>query len=98
MGRHEAVVRTGVPFTIYDNTRGTGPTEFVLRTSGGRADGSIPFSQVDLRLAKDFTLSKERRINAFAECINLFTARNFGKPNELVSPPRSFQFGMGYTF
>ncbi|SET92306.1 Carboxypeptidase regulatory-like domain-containing protein [Stigmatella erecta] len=107
---------SGLPYTIYDNSRGTGPTEFVLRTNGGRADGFINFSQVDLRLAKDFTISKGRRINAFAECFNLFNARNFGgydgylppetepanpkfgEPTNLVGPPRSFQFGMGYNF
>ncbi len=107
---------SGLPYTIYDNSRGTGPTEFVLRTYGGRADGFIQFSQVDVRLAKDFTISKGHRINAFAECFNLFDARNlggydgylppetepsnpkFGEPTSVVGPPRSFQFGMGYSF
>jgi hypothetical protein len=107
---------SGLPFTIYDNTQGTGPTEFVLRTNEGRADGFIQFSQVDVRLAKDFTISGGHRINAFAECFNLFNAKNFGgydgylppetepenpkfgEPGNLVGPPRSFQFGMGYSF
>jgi outer membrane receptor protein involved in Fe transport len=69
---------TGVPYTITDASKGYGPTEFVLRRNGGRADGFIQYSQVDLRLAKDFTISAGRRINAFAECFNLFNATNFG--------------------
>ncbi|MDC0714769.1 TonB-dependent receptor [Stigmatella sp. ncwal1] len=107
---------TGLPYTISDASQGFGPTEYLLRTNGGRADGFIQFSQVDVRLAKDFTISKGHRINAFAECFNLFNAKNyggydgfippetepanpkFGMPSVLVGPPRSFQFGMGYSF
>ncbi|WP_395804131.1 TonB-dependent receptor domain-containing protein [Archangium minus] len=107
---------SGLPYTISDASKGFGPTEFVLRTHGGRAEGFIQFSQVDVRLAKDFTISKGHRINAFAECFNLFNTKNFGgydgfippedepanpnfgKPTILVGPPRSFQFGMGYSF
>lgn len=107
---------SGLPFSISDASKGYGPTEYVLRTNGGRAEGLIQFSQVDVRLAKDFTLSKGYRISAFAECFNLFNAKNFGgydgflppeteppnpnfgKPSSLVGPPRSFQFGMSYSF
>jgi outer membrane receptor protein involved in Fe transport len=107
---------TGVPFTITDASKGFGPTEFVLRRNEGRAEDFIEFSQVDLRLAKEFTISEGRRISAFAECFNLFNAKNFGgydgfippeaeppnpkfgMPSNLVGPPRSFQFGMGYSF
>ncbi|ADO73474.1 TonB-dependent receptor [Stigmatella aurantiaca] len=107
---------TGLPYTISDASKGFGPTEFVLRTNGGRAEGFIEFSQVDVRLAKSFTISKAHRLNAFAECFNLFNAKNyggydgflppeaepanpkFGMPTVLVGPPRSFQFGMGYSF
>ncbi|WP_095992344.1 TonB-dependent receptor [Cystobacter fuscus] len=108
---------SGLPYTISDASRGFDPTEFVLRTNGGRAEGLLQFSQVDVRLAKDFTLTKGgHRISAFAECFNLFNTRNFGgydgfippaeepvnpnfgKPTSLVGPPRSVQFGMGYSF
>ncbi|MFL5348895.1 MAG: TonB-dependent receptor domain-containing protein [Hyalangium sp.] len=107
---------SGQPFTIADASQGYGPDQFVLRRNGGRADGLIQFSQVDVRLAKDFMVSDHRRISAFAECFNLFNAKNFGgyngsispasdppnpnfgMPSVLVGPPRSFQFGMGYSF
>jgi hypothetical protein len=89
----------------------------LLLTNGGRARGFLQFSQVDVRLAKDFTLAKGgHRISAFAECFNLLNTRNFGgydgfippgtdpmnpnfgRPTSLVGPPRSVQFGMGYSF
>jgi hypothetical protein len=107
---------SGLPYTIADWSRGSEPTDLVLLTNGGRAEGFIQFSQVDVRLAKDFTVSKGHRISAFAECFNLFNTTNFGdyegyippetepanpnfgKPTRLVGPPRSFQFGMGYSF
>lgn len=107
---------SGLPYTISDASKGFGPTEFVLSRNGGRADGFIQFSQVDVRLAKDFTIGEGRRINVFAESFNLFNAKNyggydgfippeaepanpkFGQPSSLVGPPRSFQFGMGYSF
>jgi hypothetical protein len=107
---------SGLPYTISDWSRGSEPTDLVLLTNGGRAEGFIQFSQVDVRLAKDFTVSKGHRVSAFAECFNLFNTTNFGgydgylppetepmnpnfrKPTSLVGPPRSFQFGMGYSF
>lgn len=107
---------SGLPFTISDASKGFGPTEFVLRRNEGRAEGFIQFSQVDVRLAKDFRISEGRRINVFAESFNLFNSKNFGgydgflppeaepanpkfgMPSILVGPPRSFQFGMGYSF
>jgi hypothetical protein len=107
---------SGQPFTVSDASKGFGPDQFVLRRNGGRAEGFIQYSQVDLRLAKDFRITEGQRISAFAECFNLFNAKNFGgydgfippegeppnpkfgEPSVLIGPPRSFQFGMGYSF
>jgi hypothetical protein len=88
---------SGLPFTIADASKGFGPTEFVLRRNGGRAEGLIQFSQVDVRLAKDFTISEGRRISASAECFNLFNAKNFGGYEGFLPPeaePPNPKFGM----
>ncbi|ATB33598.1 TonB-dependent receptor [Melittangium boletus] len=77
---------SGLPYTISDASRGFDPDEFVLRINEGRAEESIQFSQVDVRLAKDFTLSKGHRVSAFAECFNLFNTRNFGGYDGFLPP------------
>ncbi|MBN1204203.1 MAG: TonB-dependent receptor [Myxococcaceae bacterium] len=77
---------SGVPFTIADASQGFGPTEFVLRRNEGRAEGFLQYSQVDVRLAKDFTIFEGRRINAFAECFNLFNAKNYGGYDGFIPP------------
>jgi hypothetical protein len=87
---------SGLPYTIADASRGFGPDEFVLRTNEGRAEGLIQFSQVDVRLAKDFTLTKGHRISAFAECFNLFNTTNFGGYDGFIPPeaePANPNFG-----
>jgi outer membrane receptor protein involved in Fe transport len=105
---------TGLPFTIADASEGFGPGQFVLRRNAGRDDEIFEFAQVDLRLAKDFELQKQR-ISAFAEVFNLFNTKNFagyngfippspemnpdfGNPSYLIGPTRSLQFGLGYKF
>ncbi|MDY7228818.1 TonB-dependent receptor [Hyalangium rubrum] len=77
---------SGLPFNISDASQGFGPTEYEFRRNGGRADGFIQFSQVDVRLAKDFTISGGHRISAFAECFNLFNAKNFGGYDGFIPP------------
>jgi hypothetical protein len=87
---------SGLPFDISDASRGFGPTEFVFRRNEGRADGFIQFSQVDVRLAKDFVISGGHRISAFAECFNLFNAKNFGGYDGFIPPetdPENPKFG-----
>jgi TonB dependent receptor/Carboxypeptidase regulatory-like domain len=77
---------SGTPFTISDASKGFGPGEFELRRNGGRPDGFLHFGQMDLRLAKDFTISEGRRINAYAECFNLFNTKNFGGYEGFIPP------------
>ncbi|WP_224247858.1 TonB-dependent receptor [Hyalangium gracile] len=91
---------TGLPFNVSDASQGFGPTEFVFRPYGGRADGFIQFSQVDLRLTKDFVISEGRRISAFAECFNLFNAKNFGGYDGFIPPetePANPKYGQPST-
>ena len=77
---------SGLPYTISDATKGFAPDEFVLRINEGRAEGLIQFSQVDVRLAKDFTLSRGQRVGVFAECFNLLNTRNFGGYDGFLPP------------
>ncbi|HYH96193.1 TonB-dependent receptor [Hyalangium sp.] len=87
---------SGLPFNISDASKGFGPTEFVFSRNGGRAEGFVQFSQVDVRLAKDFVISEGRRISAFAECFNLFNAKNFGGYDGFIPPstdPENPKFG-----
>ncbi|WP_224362923.1 TonB-dependent receptor [Hyalangium versicolor] len=87
---------SGLPYNISDASNGFGSPDFVFRPNGGRADGFIQFSQVDLRLAKDFTISEGQKISAFAECFNLFNAKNFGGYDGFIPPsaePANPKFG-----
>jgi hypothetical protein len=71
------------------------------------------FLQVDLRLQKFFRFGDDREIGLSAEVFNLFNRANFGGadgfeccggnpnfgvPNSLAGPPRSFQFGANVKF
>lgn len=91
---------SGLPFTVSDASKGFGPTEFVLRRNGGRAEGLIQFQQVDLRLTKEFTIAKGHRASVFAECFNLFNATNFGGYDGFIPPasdPPNTNFGKPST-
>lgn len=80
-----AVLGSGTPYTIADASQGFGPGQFVLRLNGGRAEGLIQFSQVDLRLGKDFTI-QGHKISVLAECFNVFDAVNFGGYDGFIAP------------
>jgi len=69
---------TGTPYTIVDETNGSGADQKVVDINGGRADRFLEFRQVDARLAKSFRLHQGHRVNAFIECFNLFNSRNVG--------------------
>ena len=71
------------------------------------------FLQVDLRLQKIFRLFGDREVSLSAEVFNLFNRKNvggaegficcggnpnFGRPNSVGGPPRSFQFGVSTRF
>jgi hypothetical protein len=71
------------------------------------------FLQVDVRLQKIFRVFGDREISLSAEVFNLFNRANFGGaegficcggnpnfgvPNVLAGPPRSFQFGVATRF
>jgi hypothetical protein len=77
---------TGYPFTIADASRGFGPTEFELRRNEGRAEGLIQYKQVDMRLAKQFKVHDQHRLNLFAEMFNVFNSKNFAGYDGFIPP------------
>ena len=101
---------SGAPYFVIDALGGFGARD--IKFPGNV--GNIPhFLQVDLRLQKDFKFTGDHVFTLSAEVFNLFNRANFGgaqgfnccgglsdfgQPNSLAGPPRSFQFGAAYRF
>ncbi len=100
---------SGAPFFVIDALDGFQPDRIRL----GHFENTRDFLQVDLRLQKIFRLFGDREVSLSAEVFNLFNRANFGsaegficcdgnpnfgKPNALAGPPRSFQFGASFRF
>ncbi len=100
---------SGAPFFVIDADDGFQP-EFIRL---GHFEHLPHFLQVDLRLQKFFRIGGDKEISLSAEVFNLFNRANFGGadgftccggnanfgvPNSLSGPPRSFQFGAGFRF
>ena len=104
-----ATVSSPTPFNVIDASRGFGARDIRLLGNIGHLPA---FVQVDLRLKKDFSILGGD-FYATAEVFNLFNRANFtgadgfippegnanfGVPNAVAYPPRSFQFGAGFRF
>jgi len=105
-----ATIGSGQPFFVIDASNGFGARD--IRFPGNVGD--VPhFAQVDLRLQREFKLFDETAFTLSAEVFNLFDRANFGgaegfippegnpnfgTPNGLSGPPRSFQFGASFRF
>ena len=105
-----ATYASGAPFFVIDASRGFGARD--IRFPGNV--GNIPhFLQIDLRAQKDFKLFAGHVFTLSAEVFNVLNRANFGgaegfippegqpnfgRPNGLSGPPRSFQFGAAYRF
>jgi hypothetical protein len=105
---------SGAPFFVIDANRAPPPEGFQpgnIRL--GHFENVPHFLQVDVRLQKIFQVFGDREVSLSAEVFNLFNRANFGgaegficcggnpnfgKPNSLAGPPRSFQFGMSTRF
>jgi len=100
---------SGIPFFVIDALAGFQPGNIRL----GYFDELPDFFQLDLRVQKSFTLFNGPELVLSAEVFNLtnhdnFGAAdgfvccggnpNFGVPNALAGPPRSFQFGAAFRF
>jgi hypothetical protein len=105
---------SGLPYNLIDESAGTSQDLRVFSRNGERAEGLINFSQIDLRLAKTFTVARRHKMGAFVEVFNLLNTRNFGdydgriffnrdnpefgEPRRLIGPTRSLQAGVNYSF
>jgi hypothetical protein len=100
---------SGLPFNVIDANAGFQPDRIRI----GYFKELPHFLQVDLRLQKIFRLLKGTELTMSAEVFNLFNRANFGGadgftccggnanfgvPNSLAGPPRSFQFGAALRF
>ena len=101
---------SGAPFFVIDASEGFGARDIVFPGNVG----NIPyFLQVDLRVQKSLKLFGNHEFAVSAQVFNLFNRANFGGadgfippdgnpnfgiPNGLAGPPRSFQVGASYKF
>ena len=100
---------SGSPFFVVDALNGFQPGKIRL----GDFNNLPYFLQVDLRLQKLFKFGDGREFGLSAEVFNLFNRANFGgadgfeccggnpnfgKPNALSGPPRTFQLGANFRF
>ncbi|HEX8446522.1 MAG TPA: TonB-dependent receptor [Sphingomonas sp.] len=110
---------TGLPFTIDDQSQGSGVNQRVLRRFAGRPDknclGTFAFCSVDLKLEKQFRLFESHILGVALDVFNVFNNKNyggfngfiptlpednpdFGRPNSIITRPRSIQVGAYYRF
>ena len=105
---------SGLPFFVIDANRAPPPQGFQPGTIRLGFFEEVPhFLQVDLRLQKIFRMFGDKEVILSAEVFNLFNRANFGGadgficcggnpnfgvPNSLAGPPRSFQFGVSTRF
>lgn len=100
---------SGLPFFVIDANDGFQPDRIRL----GHFDHLPHFFQVDLRLQKIFRLGGDKEFTLSGEVFNLFNRANFGGadgftccggnanfgvPNALAGPPRTFQVGAAFRF
>lgn len=100
---------SGIPFQVIDASDGFQPGNLRI----GYFEELPDFFQVDLRLQKSFEIFGDSEITLSAEVFNLFNRANygaaegfippegnpnFGRPNALAGPSRSFQFGASFRF
>jgi outer membrane receptor protein involved in Fe transport len=76
---------SGVPYNVFDASRGFDPPEFQLKLNGGKPakqDFIIPdawaYRSVDLRGEKDFNVVGRSRVGVTFEAFNVFNYHNFG--------------------
>jgi hypothetical protein len=109
-----ATYGSGTPFFVIDANRAPPPQGFTPEFIRLGFFEELPhFLQVDLRLQKIFRMFGDRELVLSGEVFNLFNRANFGGadgficcggnpnfgvPNSLAGPPRSFQFGAAVRF
>jgi hypothetical protein len=105
---------SGAPFFVIDANRAPPPQGFQPGTIRLGYFNNLPyFLQVDFRLQKSFKLFGDKEFTISGEVFNVFNRANFGGadgficcggnpnfgvPNSLSGPPRSFQIGASAKF
>ena len=105
---------SGAPFFVIDANRAPPPQGFQPGTIRLGYFNNLPyFLQVDFRLQKSFKLFGDKEFTVSGEVFNVFNRANFGGadgficcggnsnfgvPNSLSGPPRSFQIGASAKF
>ena len=105
---------SGAPFFVIDANRAPPPQGFQPGTIRLGYFNNLPyFLQVDFRLQKSFKLFGDKEFTVSGEVFNVFNRANFGGadgficcggnsnfgvPNSLSGPPRSFQVGASAKF
>jgi hypothetical protein len=100
---------SGLPFNVIDASAGFQPANIKIGYFSHLPD----FFQLDLRLQRSIPLFSGSELVLSAEVFNVFNHANyggadgftccggnanFGVPNSLAGPPRSFQFGAAIRF
>jgi hypothetical protein len=86
---------SGTPYTIVDNTLGSGPNEQRVRRNEGRPEqfGFIfpdtwAYRAVDLQVDKVFSVGDRHRVSLIAQAFNVFSFDNFsGYQGDIPTPP-----------
>jgi hypothetical protein len=69
---------SGLPFNIFDASRGFGPNEFRVRLNEGSQEGTFPYQSWDFRLQKDFLIANLVSVGVVGEVFNATNHDNFG--------------------
>ena len=86
---------SGTPYTITDNTLGSGPNQQVIRRNAGRPDqfafifpDAWAYRAVDLQVDKNFRINGMHRVAVIFQAFNVFSFDNFtGYQGNIPTPP-----------
>jgi hypothetical protein len=86
---------SGTPYTIVDNTLGSGPNQQVVRRNAGRPEqyafilpDAWAYRAVDLQVDKSFRINGLHRVGVIFQAFNVFSFDNFsGYQGNIPTPP-----------
>jgi hypothetical protein len=76
---------SGLPFNVIDASNGFG-ADTRFRRNGGRVNDVFAFKQVDLRVARQFTIANQQRGSVFLEVFNVLNTYNYGGFDGFIPP------------
>jgi hypothetical protein len=90
---------SGLPYNLFDASRGFGPNEFRVRLNEGTQEGSFPFDaayqSLDFRLQKDFLVANLVSVGVIGEVFNATNHTNFGCFEGFIPPPPEVNARLG---